>query len=316
MKTPREILIMTLLLFSASGFAQTVRTWVSTTGSDANPCSRTAPCRNLAAGITAVNAGGEVVVADSGGYGSVTVSKAVSIISPPGLHAAIAPTSGTALTVTAGIDDAVVLRGLYLNSQGATAGIEFTSGRTLHLESLVINGFGAGLVADAGTNLFLKDSLVRNNADLGVSVGNSTFASIDRVRLEGNEVGLQAMIDARVTVRDSVAAGNQTGFQAHGLNVGFPGRLNLESCMASNNQLGVNAHHFGIVMVSNCIVTNNQTGLSTTASSAMFRVTGSSVSGNEFGLQVSGGSTLASFGNNALAGNTTDGDFTATIPLQ
>lgn len=315
MKPRREILILTLLLFSASAFAQTVRTWVSTTGNDANPCSKASPCRNLAAGIAAVSPGGEVVVSDSGGYGSVTVTTAVSIISPPGLHAAIAPTAGTAVTVNGGVNDVVVLRGLYLNSQGATAGIEFLAGKGLHLENLVVNGFSEGVNSNAATGLFVKDSLLRNNSDTGISV-HGGFASIDRARIESSPVGVYSLQDANVTVRDSAAAGNQSAFIAFGLNTLFSARLNIENCMVSNNEAGIQAGSFGIVMVSNSIVSGNQTGLRTTSPNSVLRVTGSTISANLIGMESNSTSILASFGNNAFAGNDTDGDFTATIPLQ
>jgi hypothetical protein len=107
-------------LFSASpGFGQ-VRTWVSPAGVDTNPCTREQPCRNFGAAITVVAAGGEVVALESAGYGPVTITKSVTIVAPAGVHAAIAPTSGAAITVSAADSDHVVLRNLYLNSQGGT----------------------------------------------------------------------------------------------------------------------------------------------------------------------------------------------------
>lgn len=311
-------LAVILVVFSAAAHAQ-VRTWVSTLGNDANDCSRTSPCRNFLAAVTAVNSGGEVVVLDSGGYGSVTVSKAVSIISPPGLHAAVAPTAATAITVSAGGGDVVVLRGLYLNSQGATTGVSMTSGAGLHLENIVINGFASGVLYDAASNLFVKDTVVRNNATLGISIeGNLgiAFASLDRVRMERNGEGLIAGADSRVTLRDCVASRNVNGYRAVGTGASVSGQLNIETSLASNNADGVIADSFGLVLVSNSVVTNNATGLKTLNADGTLRAAGTSISGNTTGLSAAPSSVLASFGNNALAGNTTDGTFTGTIPLE
>jgi len=56
------------------------RVFVSGVGSDANPCSRTAPCRTFQQAHNVVSAGGEVVVLDPAGYGQVTITKSVNII--------------------------------------------------------------------------------------------------------------------------------------------------------------------------------------------------------------------------------------------
>src|SRR6266571_7551654 len=72
----------------AAALAQ--RTFVSAaSGNDANPCTRTAPCRNFQAAIAQTASGGEVIVLDSGGYGTVTINQSVSLIAPPGIYAGI-----------------------------------------------------------------------------------------------------------------------------------------------------------------------------------------------------------------------------------
>ena len=59
--------------------AQATRTWVSGTGDDANPCSRTAPCKTFAGAISKTAVGGEINAIDSGGFGAVTITKAITI---------------------------------------------------------------------------------------------------------------------------------------------------------------------------------------------------------------------------------------------
>ena len=62
-------LMTPLLLGSALQNAQATRTWVSGVGDDANPCSRTAPCKTFAGAISKTAAGGEINALDPGGYG-------------------------------------------------------------------------------------------------------------------------------------------------------------------------------------------------------------------------------------------------------
>src|SRR3954452_23342118 len=69
---------LTPLLASAPASAQATRTWVSGVGDDANPCSRTAPCKTFAGAISKTAAGGEMNCLDPGGFGGVTTIKAMT----------------------------------------------------------------------------------------------------------------------------------------------------------------------------------------------------------------------------------------------
>src|SRR5436853_5978566 len=68
-----------LLACSTLAQAQATRTWVSGVGDDANPCSRTAPCKTFAGAISKTAAGGEISVLDPGGFGAVTITKSITI---------------------------------------------------------------------------------------------------------------------------------------------------------------------------------------------------------------------------------------------
>src|SRR5437667_6512142 len=95
--------ILILLLFGATNLPAAQRTFVSAaTGSDANTCTRSLPCRSFAAALQFTDPDGEVIVVDSGGYGPVTITQAVSLISPEGVHAGITAASGNAITLNAG----------------------------------------------------------------------------------------------------------------------------------------------------------------------------------------------------------------------
>src|SRR6266700_6709309 len=68
-----------LFLPTAPAQAQATRTWVSGVGDDANPCSRTAPCKTFAGAISKTAPGGEIDCLDPGGFGAVTITKAITI---------------------------------------------------------------------------------------------------------------------------------------------------------------------------------------------------------------------------------------------
>jgi hypothetical protein len=71
--------MLALCFWSGPAHAQATRTWVSGVGDDANPCSRTAPCKTFAGAISKTAANGEIDALDPGGYGAVTITKAITI---------------------------------------------------------------------------------------------------------------------------------------------------------------------------------------------------------------------------------------------
>src|SRR5438105_7471825 len=127
---PKGLEVRVSMLMATSLFAQINRSSFSLTGNDSATCQVPDPCRTFDVAISKTNAGGEVIVLSSAGYGPFTVNKSISIISPPAYHAALAPTSGDAITVN--VDNAlVVLRGLTLNGTlGGASGITFSGGAT------------------------------------------------------------------------------------------------------------------------------------------------------------------------------------------
>src|SRR5919202_1904972 len=68
-----------IIALSSLAHAQATRTWVSGVGDDVNPCSRTAPCKTFAGAISKTAIGGEIDALDSGGFGTVTVTKSITI---------------------------------------------------------------------------------------------------------------------------------------------------------------------------------------------------------------------------------------------
>src|SRR6201981_2028561 len=67
------------LVLPGAALAQATRTWVSGVGDDANPCSRTAPCKTFAGAISKTAINGEINCLDPGGFGAVTITQSITI---------------------------------------------------------------------------------------------------------------------------------------------------------------------------------------------------------------------------------------------
>src|SRR6516165_12673346 len=101
-------------LFAMPAQAQRARVFVSVNGNDANPCTGGSPCKTFQHAHDVVLAGGEISVLDTGGYGTLTISKAISIVAI-GVEASIAiPSGSNGININAGSTDKVSLRGLTL----------------------------------------------------------------------------------------------------------------------------------------------------------------------------------------------------------
>src|SRR5687767_12376798 len=108
MKNVCFALITAAVLFGPAAASAAVRTWVSGVGNDANPCSRTAPCKTFAGALAVTSAGGEISVLDPGGFGSVTITKAVTI-NGDGTLGGVLSSFVNGIVVNAGINDEVVI---------------------------------------------------------------------------------------------------------------------------------------------------------------------------------------------------------------
>ncbi|HKB78872.1 MAG TPA: hypothetical protein VKH35_04075, partial [Thermoanaerobaculia bacterium] len=157
-------ILMAAVAVSAS--AQATRTWVSGVGDDANPCSRTAPCKTFAGAISKTAAGGEIDVLDPGGFGAVTITKSITI-DGGGFTGGVLTAGTNGVVVSAGPSDIVTLRNFSIIAtvpNGGLSGVLFNTGAELHLETLAINGFqrGVNFVPQASNSkLFVRDCAVR-----------------------------------------------------------------------------------------------------------------------------------------------------------
>jgi Right handed beta helix region len=275
------------VFFAPLAHAQATRTWVSGVGDDANPCSRTAPCKTFAGAISKTAAGGEINCLDPGGFGGVTITKALTINCVHTVGGVlIAGTNG--IIVNAGLTDRIVLRGLDIHGVGNATldGIKFIAGGSLHVEDSVISGMQNGINIGAGNEIYIKNTYIRNNSSVGVYIAGSgglVNAVIEKTTVENQVYGLAVGTNARVTTRGSVYSGNSSS--------------------------GISAQGGGSVNVDNCIVTNNAVVGLYSADQGTLRVANSFISGNNIGVSTAGSGIAATFFDNKLQGNTVDGAF-------
>ena len=173
------IAIFTLTV--ASSVSAVTRTWVSGVGDDVNPCSRTAPCKTYAGALIKTTKDGEISTLDPGGYGTVTITKSVTINGGGGGQGygsiLAAGLTGVTINITDATDVRKSVRLDWLNINGAstgTDGVRMIAGNTLHIENCVIDGFtGDGIdlnytAANTGTVLSVRNTTIRNCATTGI----------------------------------------------------------------------------------------------------------------------------------------------------
>ena len=287
--------------FASLAHAQATRTWVSGVGDDANPCSRTAPCKTFAGAISKTATGGFINVLDSGGFGSVTIAKSITI-DGEGSHAGILA-SGTNGVIINAAGAKVTLRNLSIESPspGSTApqgtiGVTVLAASEVHIENCWIGRFSSHAISftpsAAGAELFVNDVTAISNGGSAVSVGNNSRASVNRLNAYTNDAGVFVRGNSIATVRDSTAIGGSVGF---GANTSAAAVLNLENVVTTHNANGILVASAATVRVSNSMIVSNVTnGL------------------NNGG----GGSVIISLQGNSLTGNPTDGAFSSTVIKQ
>ncbi len=206
-----------LILAPGLAFATAQRTFVASIGNDGNPCSIVAPCRTLMTAVDKTNAGGEVIVLDSAGYGPVFIGQSVSIVAPPSVYAGISVFSGHGITVSgAGIK--VALSGLKVIGLGGDIGINFTQGTRLAVSDCEISSMSQyGIYASAtNSTVNVSRSVLRENGFAGFKADAVLQAVLAGVHAESNSTGVYATSGARVTVTDSVLSGSFFGAEAAG----------------------------------------------------------------------------------------------------
>jgi hypothetical protein len=195
-----------LVLFglSAVASAQATRTWVSGVGDDANPGSRTAPCKTFAGVIDKTANKGIINILDPGSYGSVTITKSLTI-DGGGTEGNVLASATTGIIINAGNTDVVVLRNLNLDGldNNSPAGIRIINAGAVYLENCNIKGFVVGVddqsATTTGTQIFLKGCQIRECSAEGLKMspaeGAASVAMLEQTRIQNCGTGI--LVNAR-----------------------------------------------------------------------------------------------------------------------
>ena len=277
-----------ILALSSLAQAQATRTWVSGVGDDLNPCSRTAPCKTFAGAVSKTAIGGEIDALDGGGFGTVTLTKSMTIDGAGGFGSILASgTNGVNISIAVSANDPqrrVTLRRLSINGTGLSGTVGTSTGvrgvrvhtnglAALNIEDCYINNFttaGIDIVTNegaTGARVFIKDTNITNTGTVGLQASNTAAAGFvtvtaDNVQINKCTSGLIVKDRAFFSVRDSVIQGCTTV----GASIQAPSnsaRLNLENTVIFSSGIGVQGGGVGtVVNLSNTGIQDNSTAIS------------------------------------------------------
>lgn len=347
-------LALAVALPAAGAHAIAQRTFVSPNGADVNTaanCALAAPCRSFGAAITVTNANGEIIVLDSAGYGTVVITKSVSIISPPGIYAGVSVLAGEGIVMnTAGIE--VTLKGLTINGQGGTVGIHFTQGSRLEIDGCTVGNMGAqgilvdgagtvsivnttvigntlmGIQVTAAATVTIAESVVEANGSTGISIEKGAKATVEHTTVTKNGLrGIAVIGDiagSRLAITSSVISDHASGAGVYADATAAAtdvARLDVAGSTLARNQSGVQVVSAGggsakAGVVYNQIVENATAGIVASGSaSSIVRASWNGIFRNGSGVSGTGGGLVYSPVTNYVRDNTTDGTPTADTLL-
>jgi hypothetical protein len=303
-------IFLTLLAVPAS--AQATRTWVSGVGDDANPCSRTAPCKTWAGAISKTAPGGEIDNLDSGGFGALTITKSITIDGGGGSVASTLVAGTNGFNINAASTDVVIIKnmrfaGLVNGNSTASAGltgIQLTTAGTVIIENCDINGFannGIAVVPTTPMKVSISKVHIQNSA---FSTGNAGIL----VKPNG--------ANASVTIANSYIENTLNGIFADGS--GGTGIVNVNvtnSVITSSANNGVTisgqANTYTATVVNSMINYSIGTGAVVAGSASSLTLGGDTITNNVTGASQAGG-TLNSYKNNQIINNSTNTSGTIT----
>ena len=288
-------------LAPSAASAQATRTWISGVGDDVNPCSRTAPCKTFPGAIAKTAAGGEIDTLDPGGFGAVTVTKAITLADEGVGEGGILVAGTNGITVNCATDPTctVVVRGLQIDGgpigSNSLSGIKFIAGKALIVDNCEIRNFtggspnGYGIFFNPSATqtyvLTVRNSTIHNNGPTGGTGGGiyiapqsgspTIYASIINSQVDNNGFGIAADgtnttalagTGIFVTVTDTDTSGNANGGVASIAGAsGAAVNVNVNRSVINGNGVGFNVKNAGAVgRIGNSTITNNANGFKNT----------------------------------------------------
>ncbi len=263
--------LLLLLTMATLAQAQATRTWVSGVGDDANPCSRTAPCKTFAGAISKTAPGGEIDVLDPGGFGALTITKSISI-EADGLVAGVLVSGTNGFVIAAGATDSVTIRGITFEGIGTGLnGISILSAGTVTIDHCYINGFvNDGISIQPSSPTIGETVTIQNTTIKGISgsnpngygiyvkpgAGSTADVVIDTVTDSQNSAGSLRLetAAAKALVRNSVFSLNTAG---NAVVSNLSATVSLENVQIFGNTNGLVASNSGTIRISNVSLLDN-----------------------------------------------------------
>jgi hypothetical protein len=272
--------------------AQATRTWVSGVGDDANPCSRTAPCKTFPGAISKTATGGEIDCLDEGGFGQVTITKAITIDCDSGPGGTLGG-SGNAININAP-GGVVTLRSLNVNGGAngilSTNGISITAAAQVHiLDVNIYNCTGSGVVVNATAQVFItiKDTQIHECAGGGVTTSTTAgivLGDFDHISVWGGSNGIAAGNASHLNIHNSTIFATVVAINNNG---GGGSAVSVFNNVLANNSTAVKSVAGGNVGVtSNTII----------GSSPVFNTNGGTISTGSDNISVLNGAIGATNG--------------------
>jgi len=282
--------------------AQATRTWVSGVGDDANPGSRTAPCKTFAGAMAKTAPGGEIDALDPGGFGAVTITKSITLDGGGGQVASILVSGTNGIVINAATTDVVILRNLKFQGLGpgssghGLSGIRINTCGIVVIQNCEIDGFSVdGIHMEVGAN----------PCNLSVSNTRITNCTNDGVLVKGP-------LSTRSSITDSEC--EKCGNAAYEVDNGV---MTIARSVGSNGNMGFFATTGGAIHASLSIVSGNTTAiLVNTTSSVILNDCDIIANTTAIGVGTTPLGATRSMGNNRFIGNGTMGTITNTLPQQ
>jgi hypothetical protein len=271
--------IVAAVAWAKAGHAQATRSWVSGVGDDANPCSRTAPCKTFAGAVSKTATSGEINCLDPGGFGAITITKSITLDCHE-VYASILVAGTPGITINAA-GAVVTIRNLNLDGvTTGTRGINILAASRVNIEDVMIMEFTQQGIADVRTGggnfLSIRNTTIRDNAGAGVvaGAGATSGATIENCLFVANGFGLATATGNKVVVSRSIISANTTA----GIEADAGGQVFVDNTVISHNGTGVQAD--GTIILGNSDIAFNTTGITgATTSFGNNRIFGNSAPG-------------------------------------
>ena len=246
---------------------------MSGTGSDANPCSRTAPCQTWAGAFVKTATNGEISALDPGGFGAVTLSKSITLNGDGTLASILnAGTTGIIVNITTDLaTDEAVIRNISIQGAGTgTDGIRIIDGQEVIVDNVTIGGFtdaGVDVTQSQSGNVFLRNVRISKGA-VGVRTQTTAGAvngTFENVAIDGmTSHGVEAVNNTTLALRNvETSRCNGSGVRTATATV----NLAVENSVSSGNNIGYEAV-LGNLRIANCGMFFNNTNCTTSVLSA------------------------------------------------